>query len=162
MVVSKKACILQGGMGGLFLFSMFGFYIYSYGIASAFLEHAVNNPVTGKPYSIMEIIAVSQACIMSIMTFAGIVPSIPQIVKARVCAFKVFEVIERVPLIKSEPGSIETLTLNQKISVNKVTFRYPTQIETTKDILRQASFIIKAGESTAIVGPSGSGKSTIV
>jgi ABC-type bacteriocin/lantibiotic exporter with double-glycine peptidase domain len=74
----------------------------------------------------------------------------------------VFEVIERVPLIKSEPGSIENLTLNQKISVNKVTFRYPTQIETTKDILRQASFIIKAGESTAIVGPSGSGKSTIV
>ena len=31
-----------------------------------------------------------------------------------------------------------------------------------KPILQEASFKIKAGESTAIVGPSGSGKSTII
>lgn len=95
MKVSKKAVIMQGTMGCMFMFSMFGFYIYGYGIASAFLEHSVNNPMTNEPYSIREIIAVTQACIMSIMVFGGIVPIIPQIVKARVCAKKVFDVIER-------------------------------------------------------------------
>jgi ATP-binding cassette subfamily B (MDR/TAP) protein 1 len=99
---------------------------------------------------------------MAIMIFGGIVPIIPQIVKARVCAHKVFEVIERVPLIRSEPNCIEEVTLSSKITLSKISFRYPTQIETSRDIFAGASFEIKAGESTAIVGPSGSGKSTIV
>jgi ABC-type multidrug transport system fused ATPase/permease subunit len=34
--------------------------------------------------------------------------------------------------------------------------------ESSQNILQKASFYIKAGTSTAIVGPSGSGKSTIV
>ena len=41
-------------------------------------------------------------------------------------------------------------------------FRYPTAQENVKDVFQGASFKIKAGTSTAIVGPSGSGKSTIV
>jgi len=49
------------------------------------------------------------------MTFGQIVPLIPTIVRALVCAKKVFEVIERVPLIKSEEGCIETVTLDEKI-----------------------------------------------
>jgi len=36
--VARKAAIFQGSMGGIFLFLMFGFYIYSYGIASVLLE----------------------------------------------------------------------------------------------------------------------------
>lgn len=96
------------------------------------------------------------------MVFGGIVPIIPQIIKARVCAKKVFDVIERVPQIQSEEGCVENLTLKEKITLNKISFRYPTQIETTRDIFSGASFEIKAGVSTAIVGPSGSGKSTIV
>lgn len=70
----------------MFMFSMFGFYIYGYGTASALLEHNVNNPLTDERYSISEIVAVTTACIMSIMVFGGVVPIIPQIVKARVCA----------------------------------------------------------------------------
>jgi ABC-type multidrug transport system fused ATPase/permease subunit len=161
-VISKRAVKFQGMMGCMFMFSMFGFYIYSYGTASALLEHNVNNPLTDDRYSIAEIVAVSQACIIAIMVFGGVVPIIPQIIKARVCAYKVFDVIERVPLINSEPNCIEEVTLNSKITLNKISFRYPTQIETTRDIFAAASFEIKAGESTAIVGPSGSGKSTIV
>jgi ABC-type multidrug transport system fused ATPase/permease subunit len=58
-VISKKAVRFQGMMGCMFMFSMFGFYIYAYGVASALLEHHVNNPLTSELYSIAEIVAVS-------------------------------------------------------------------------------------------------------
>jgi hypothetical protein len=35
MKISKKAAVGQGGMGVIFLFMMFSFYIYAYGVASA-------------------------------------------------------------------------------------------------------------------------------
>lgn len=56
---SKKASYVQGTFGGIFLILLFGFYIYAYGIASALLEYKVINPVTGEPYGIQEIVAVS-------------------------------------------------------------------------------------------------------
>ena len=43
-----------------------------------------------------------------------------------------------------------------------MTFKYPTALPEHKPVLVNASFEIRAGESTAIVGPSGSGKSTII
>lgn len=48
------------------------------------------------------------------------------------------------------------------ISFENVTFKYPTASPEHKPILQGASFKLKAGDSTAIVGPSGSGKSTII
>lgn len=92
---------------------MFGFYIYAYGIASALLQYNVNNPTTGKPYDIAEIVAVSQACMMSIMTVGQIAPIFPAVVKALVCMKKVYNVIERVPLIKSQQDSISSITLKE-------------------------------------------------
>lgn len=43
---------------------------------------------------------------MSIMTVGQIAPIFPALVKALVCMKKVYNVIERVPLIKSEKGCI--------------------------------------------------------
>ena len=111
MKISKRAVVTQGAMSMLFFFFMLGFYLYSYGLASVLLQYKVINPVTNKVYDIGEIVAVSQCVIMSIMVLGGIVPIIPQIVKALVCAKKVFEIIEREPLIKSTPGCVTKVTL---------------------------------------------------
>jgi ABC-type multidrug transport system fused ATPase/permease subunit len=54
------------------------------------------------------------------------------------------------------------MELKNQIRFENVTFKYPTMLPEHRPILENASFIIKAGESTAIVGPSGSGKSTII
>lgn len=70
--------------------------------------------------------------------------------------------IERVPEIRDAPNCITDIQLKSEISFDKVHFRYPTQVEKSRDIFAGASFSIKTGTSTAIVGPSGSGKSTIV
>lgn len=53
-------------------------------------------------------------------------------------------------------------TLKDAITFQNVTFKYPTAPEEHKPTLINASFKIKAGQATAIVGPSGSGKSTII
>ena len=96
------------------------------------------------------------------MTFSGVIPILPQIMRALICAKKVFDVIERKPRIFSKDNSSGVLSLEKGIKFKDITFRYPTQLETSRDIFNKASFEIKAGQSTAIVGPSGSGKSTIV
>ena len=54
------------------------------------------------------------------------------------------------------------IQLKDKINFENVTFKYPTAMPEHKPVLESASFSIKAGTATAIVGPSGSGKSTII
>lgn len=96
------------------------------------------------------------------MTFSGVIPILPQMMRALICAKKVLDDIERKPRISSKVNSLEVVTLEKGIKFHDISFRYPTQILTSIDIFKRASFEIKAGQSTAIVGPSGSGKSTIV
>jgi ABC-type multidrug transport system fused ATPase/permease subunit len=69
-----------------------------------------------------------------------------------------------VPEIRNKPGTKKEnqLVLDEHINFHNVTFKYPTALPEHKPILQSASFKIKAGDSTAIVGPSGSGKSTII
>ena len=76
----------------------------------------------------------------------------------------VFDVIDRESEIKSPAQNerIENIQIEDGIHFNNVRFKYPTAPEAARDVLTNASFTIKSGTSTAIVGPSGSGKSTIV
>lgn len=146
----------------MFLFLMFGFFLYSYAMASLLLENNVINPSTGLKYTIFDIVTVSQATIMSIMTFASIIPIVPGIIKALVMGKKVMDVINRVPNIKSAEDAVEEIQLLNAIKFRGVHFKYPTAVEKSRPTFEGVDFEIKAGTSTAIVGPSGSGKSTIV
>ena len=99
---------------------------------------------------------------MSMMSFGSVIPIMPGILRGLISAKKVFDVIERNPLIASTSNSSDVVSLEKGIEFKNITFRYPTQLDTARDIFNKASFSIKAGQSTAIVGPSGSGKSSIV
>ena len=90
---------------------------------------------------------------------------IPPILRARVCGKKIVDLIDRVPKIKSPEmaaDAVKDIKIKDGIQFDEVHFRYPTAPEGARDVLTGATFTIKAGTSTAIVGPSGIGKSTII
>ena len=131
--VAKKASCLTGIFTGFFLCFMFGFFTYAYAMAGILIINDVKNPSTGETFKIYEIVAVSQACLMSMMTFAGVVPIIPAIVKALVVGREIFDVIERDPQIKDAPNAVD-FTSDESIQFKDIKFRYPTQVEKTPDI----------------------------
>jgi len=74
----------------------------------------------------------------------------------------IFDVIERVPEIRNVEDPHYRFTCRISIQFNNITFKYPTAPIENRSVLENATFSIRAGQTTAIVGPSGSGKSTIV
>ena len=83
-------------------------------------------------------------------------------VKAKVIGFMIFEVIDRKPEVRDNEVCLKEVKVEEAIYFKDIIFRYPKAPPKVKNVLNNASFKIRAGESTAIVGPSGSGKSTIV
>lgn len=64
---------------------------------------------------------------MGMMTLAGLLPILPGISKALMCAQKVFDLIERTPLIKNaDNGVVNIVNLKEGIEFRNIRFRYPT------------------------------------
>ncbi|KAI7905983.1 P-loop containing nucleoside triphosphate hydrolase protein [Cokeromyces recurvatus] len=88
-------------------------------------------------------------------------PNLSAVSSACGAAFKVFEIIDRIPDI--DPDSKDGLILDGfigSIEFKHVYFKYPTRPDIT--ILKDLNLKINPGQTVAFVGPSGSGKSTTV
>ena len=97
---------------------------------------------------------------LCLMTF-GVCIHIPRLPSP--AAFKLFEIIDRVPGIdsSSEAGARPPVaSLTGSIEFRNVTFAYPSR--PTEVILRNFSLVVKGGTHVALVGESGSGKSTLL
>lgn len=142
---------------------IFGYYCYSFYIASIFIEKGKENPSNNyKRYDTGQLQAVLVSFMMGMMMLFGLTPNIQALVKAKVVGHTIFDVLERVPAIKDHAKCVDNFEIGHSIKFDRVSFKYPTAKEESKNVLNQISFAIRAGETTAIVGPSGSGKSTIV
>ncbi|CAM6101411.1 unnamed protein product [Calypogeia fissa] len=81
--------------------------------------------------------------------------------KARVSAFKIFQVVNHEPTINKPDQNAETRgTVEGYIELHDVDFCYPARPDVP--IFQKFSLSIPPGTSVAIVGSSGSGKSTVV
>src|SRR5436309_65528 len=78
--------------------------------------------------------------------------------RAMASADRISEVLETDPEIQDRPDAIEAVSVGGEIVFRSVSFDYGDG----KDVLRQVSFKVAAGQRLALVGASGAGKSTIV
>ncbi|CAK9878849.1 unnamed protein product [Sphagnum jensenii] len=101
-----------------------------------------------------------------IILFAGlglgsIAPNIKCMMEGCVAAYRIFEMIERVPPIDIDDHSQGTLEkVDGNLELRNVDFAYPSRIHA--QIFRNFNLQIPAGRTVALVGNSGSGKSTVV
>ena len=77
-------------------------------------------------------------------------------------ADKIFEILDRKPLIDSNPATGLKLnnTLEGNIALKSGEFTYPTRPDI--QVLNKISLAVKAGQRVALVGESGCGKSTVI
>jgi ABC-type multidrug transport system fused ATPase/permease subunit len=126
--VSKKASFFSAMFFGLIRCFMFGFFVYANGLAIVLVHKKVTNPNSGKPYTVQDIIAVTQSMIMAISQGLAIIPNITNVAKASVVGKKVFDVLERKPAIRDSDQTDKTykVDIREHISFENVKFRYPT------------------------------------
>lgn len=161
--VAKHQQFWSAFVFGIFRMMIFGYYCYSFFLATIFIEKGRLNPSNNyEKYNTGQLLAVLIAFMTGMMMLFGIAPNMQALIKAKVVGHTIFDVIDRVPLIKDHEKSVNSFEVTREIKFDSVSFKYPTQVENSKNVLEKISFKIKAGETTAIVGPSGSGKSTIV
>ncbi|KAA0034243.1 putative multidrug resistance protein [Cucumis melo var. makuwa] len=107
-------------------------------------------------------ILISGICII----FGGIcamnaLPNLSFISESTIAASRIFEMIDRIPVIDAEDGKGKSLDrLRGKIEFRDVEFSYPSRPETS--ILQGFNLKVNAGETVGLVGGSGSGKSTVI
>ena len=71
---------------------------------------------------------------------------------------RIFETLDEPVTVCDAEDAVEMPEIRGDVTFENVTFAY----EEGKDVLKNVSFEVKAGESVALVGPTGAGKSTIV
>ncbi len=71
---------------------------------------------------------------------------------------RIFETLDEPVTVCDAEDAVEMPEIKGDVTFENVTFAY----EEGKDVLKNVSFTVKAGESVALVGPTGAGKSTIV
>ena len=163
--MASRAALANGFFFSIIFFGISGLMLTAGIIGGLFIQYEWVNWRTGEPMKVAEVVTAFQAIQYGLFTLGGIANFIPPIMRAKVVGKKIVDLIERVPKIKSPENAADAVTdikIDEGIHFDQVHFRYPTAPPGARDVLAGASFTIKAGTSTAIVGPSGIGKSTVI
>jgi len=71
---------------------------------------------------------------------------------------RIFEMMDVQPDIRDRKDAVEMPPIKGEVTFDNVSFYY----EPEKPVLKDINFVVKPGETIALVGPTGAGKSTIV
>ncbi|KAG2231879.1 hypothetical protein INT48_006071 [Thamnidium elegans] len=151
--VGVKRAFSTGIGFGTFMFLQFsGFGLALWYGSSLVIEGRLTGP---------NVFVVFLAMMMGTISFLKLPPNLSAVSNARGAAYKLYEIIDRVPDINSEAkdGLIPD-TVRGSIEFKDVTFKYPTRPDLL--ILKGLNIKIEPGMTVAFVGPSGSGKSTTI
>ncbi|GMS91576.1 hypothetical protein PENTCL1PPCAC_13751, partial [Pristionchus entomophagus] len=106
-------------------------------------------PTAGNVFSVVYL------SLISADRFSRLGPQLITVLKARVAASKVYEVIDSVE--ESSESKLDPSTTDLHIEFRDVSFSYPSR---STPVLNNFSFTLNSGQSLALVGKSGCGKST--
>lgn len=153
---SKRNAHLRGLIYGIANSFMFFAYAACFGYGGYLL---VTAGTLKNPFDIWKVaIAVLVGGMMVGFGFASIL----DMQQLFLSADKIFEVLDRKPLIDSNPATGLKLSkdLQGHISVNNGEFIYPTRPDI--QVLNKIALSVKPGQRVALVGESGCGKSTVI
>ncbi|KAL5760018.1 hypothetical protein ACOSQ2_018856 [Xanthoceras sorbifolium] len=95
------------------------------------------------------------------MAILGALPNLSFISEATTAATRIFEMIDRIPVINSEDEKGKILArVRGEIEFKEVDFSYPSRPDTP--ILQGLNLKVEAGKTVGLVGGSDSGKSTVI
>ncbi|PHU08868.1 ABC transporter B family member 9, partial [Capsicum chinense] len=148
----KQGLVSGIGLGGvlLILLSTYGLAIW-YG----------SKLIIEKGYHGRDVINVLMAIMMGGMSLGQTTPSLNAFAAGQAAANKLFETINRKPLIDtSDMSGLVLADIEGEIELKDVYFRYPSRLDV--QIFSGFSLVVPTGTTVALVGQSGSGKSTII
>ncbi|MCO5597338.1 hypothetical protein L7F22_051414 [Adiantum nelumboides] len=150
---SLQQSIVAGIGIGTIMFCTFGMYAYTFWFGAAFIVHG--------GYTGGRVITVFFSIIIGTSALGQSMPSLTSISAGKAAAYKMFQIINRVPCvdITDESGCV-LVGLKGEIEFRNVEFAYPTRPE--YQVFTNFSLMVPGGAVAALVGESGSGKSTVV
>ncbi|EDK31467.1 multidrug resistance protein-like transporter family ABC domain protein (macronuclear) [Tetrahymena thermophila SB210] len=145
---------------GLTFCTMFLDYALSFWYGSKLIGDGTTNQTLDRNYTQGDIFVVFFAIMIGGFSLGQMGPCVKSFAIGKQAAIKVFEVLERKPLIQLPPNPKRIENLQGKIILDKVNFNYPAKADIP--VHKNLSLIINPNQKTALVGESGCGKSTVM
>ncbi|THH26451.1 hypothetical protein EUX98_g7736 [Antrodiella citrinella] len=148
-----KSAAWHGAGLAVFFFVIYAAYGLAFSFGTTLIDHNEATPGI--------VINVFLAVLIGSFSLALMGPEMQSITQACSAAAKLYETIDRVPVIDSwSSEGIQPSTCKGEITFTDVSFSYPSR--PAVPILKNLTLSFPAGKQVALVGASGSGKSTIV
>ena len=129
-----------------------------------FIQNHLKNGAGDSVYTCGVVITVFMSALNGLMSLGFMTPNLESIDEARMAAYKIYEVIESIPVIQQEEEQKKRKLLDKelfgKIEFKNVTFCYPSRPDVK--VLNNFNMVFEPGKMTGICGETGSGKSTII
>jgi len=165
-LVQKKALMVGGAMGSMQFINMglfygIGMYLGALQIAEWF-DSKDEYGVSHDGFSPDEVFASFFGIFIAGFGIGTIVAALPDVLTGLAACQNLFNVIDRVPIVRPPDGGAEPIKKKIKgnITLRNLTFAYPSRQDV--EVLQNINMEIKSGQTVAFVGPSGCGKSTII
>ncbi|KAG7614804.1 putative ABC-type xenobiotic transporter [Arabidopsis thaliana] len=155
--LAYRSSVVQGFSMGLGLGVVFFVFFCSYALAIWF----GGEMILKKGYTGGEVVNVMVTVVASSMSLGQTTPCLTAFAAGKAAAYKMFETIERKPLIDAFDLNGKVLEdIRGEIELRDVCFSYPAR--PMEEVFGGFSLLIPSGATAALVGESGSGKSTVI